>query len=219
MPKLTRQEVEHAVHVLATKYPKGFFEDPKLRRPLKKNLVVDLQKDGCPLTAEEMSTAIDWYENHFAYQYALQAGAKRVDLNGKEVGTVTELESRNARNYIAERKRAMNERNLNLAPPTTTSLVVAGRIPDDALRKIDLPSEPSPMTATKADPLARLQGQVDALRRVIEVSEPTMQMALMAAGLKVVIAEAENMITDLDHRPTIAVTAGSEGLKTTRKKR
>jgi hypothetical protein len=45
-----------------------------------------------------------------------------------------------------------------------------------------------------------------------------MQMALMAAGLKVVIAEAENMITDLDHRPTIAVTADSEGLKT-RKKR
>jgi hypothetical protein len=217
--QFSREENEHAIRVLVTKYPKCFFEDPKLRRPLKKNIVADLQADGCPLAEGEISAAIAWYESHFAYHYALQAGAKRIDLDGKENGTVTELEQRNARNYIAERKRAMSERNLNLAIPTTTSLVLARRVPDDALRKIDLTPESLPMTATKADPLAKLQGQVDALRRVIEVSEPMMQTALMAAGLKVIISEAENMITDLGHRPTSAIMPNSEGLKTSRKKR
>lgn|SRR5262249_29552529 len=90
--KPTREESEEAIRTLIDKYPKTFFEDPKLRRPLKRNIISDLQKDGVPLAHELITAALDWYQGHFGYLYSLRAGAKRLDLNGNEVATVTEQE-------------------------------------------------------------------------------------------------------------------------------
>jgi sRNA-binding protein len=53
--KFYRQELEDSVQLLAEKYPKCFFTNPRLRRPLKKNIVADLEKDGFPLAAELLS--------------------------------------------------------------------------------------------------------------------------------------------------------------------
>ena len=91
--RFSREENEDVIRKLAEKYPKCFFVDPRQRRPLKKNILADLQNDGFPAAYEPMSAAIEWYMSHFSYRYALEAGAKRVDLNGKEVGTVTEQET------------------------------------------------------------------------------------------------------------------------------
>src|SRR5262249_1167816 len=109
--KFERREVEYGVHVLVEKDPQCFFDNPRQRRPLKKNIVADLEKDGCPLAPELIAASVDWYQSHFGYQYALEVGSKRLDLNGKEVGTVTALEQAAARKKIQEIQEKLNERN------------------------------------------------------------------------------------------------------------
>jgi len=105
-----RDECDAIIAALAKRYPACFFEEPKLRRPLKKNILADLHEDGVQFTAEETAAAVKWYESHFAYQYALQAGAKRVDLAGREAGTVTPAEQHSAQLYIETCKREKAKR-------------------------------------------------------------------------------------------------------------
>jgi sRNA-binding protein len=140
----TRNESEQAIKVLASRYPKCFFEEPRLRKPLKKNIVFDLQKDGAPMAYELLSSAVQWYQSHFGYLYAMQAGAKRIDLNGKEVGTVTEQESQAAQIRIKESKQKLSK---NTAVRTINSLHAHGHIPTDTIRKLDAPRTP-PKEAT-----------------------------------------------------------------------
>jgi sRNA-binding protein len=91
--RVDREECEAVVRMLTERYPSCFFKDPKLRRPLTKNIITDLQQDGFPVSPELLTAGVDWYISQFGYQYALEAGAKRIDLNGKAVGTVTQLEN------------------------------------------------------------------------------------------------------------------------------
>jgi sRNA-binding protein len=188
---LTREEKERAIEILAEHYPKCFFIDPQSRQPLKKNLAMDLHHDGCPLSMVEIEQALDWYMQHFAYRYALKAGVKRIDLNGHEVGTVTETEEREAQIGIAKRKQQLKEREQSFAINTTSALVRSGRLPTDAMRKIDAPKEPAMMPH---DPLARLQMHVDSLRKITEMPDTTMRKALLTAGVQVLIAEAEGLV-------------------------
>src|SRR5437868_8551556 len=123
--------------MLAERYPRCFFVNPRLRQPLKKK-EADLQKDGFA-TAELISASVAWYKSHISYQYNLETGAKCLDLDGKEVGTVTELEQCAARMKIQE----INERRVERAPLnpiiTMSNLVTARRISDGQLKKIDAP--------------------------------------------------------------------------------
>ena len=140
--RISRDESEQAIQQLAELYPKTFFLDPPQRKPLKKNIIADLQRDGAPFAPELLASAVDSYQTHFGYQYALQAGAKRVDLNGREVGTVTEPEHLAARTKIISDRRRLNEKTRpNDAAATMQSLLVQGRIPTDAIRKLDAPKE------------------------------------------------------------------------------
>ena len=99
-----RDERDAGIKFLAEKYPKCFFEEPKLRRPLKKNIIDDLDREKV-LNHEALTQVIGWYQNHYAYRYGLIAGAERIDLSGKKVGTVTPTEQEEARAWIAARKR------------------------------------------------------------------------------------------------------------------
>jgi sRNA-binding protein len=101
-----RDEREAGVKFLVGKFPGCFFEDPKLRRPLKKNIVDDLNKEKV-LNPEAVTQVIGWYQNHYSYKYSLIAGAPRIDLNGTKVGTVTLQEQAEALAQIAARKRQM----------------------------------------------------------------------------------------------------------------
>jgi sRNA-binding protein len=112
--RINREESEEVVRKLAESYPKCFFVDPKMRRPLKNNILADLQKDGFPAAYELLSAGLHWYQSHFGYQYSLQAGARRIDLTGKEVSTVTEQEharpEENQRRSAKARRAKFNER-------------------------------------------------------------------------------------------------------------
>jgi hypothetical protein len=78
----------------------------------------------------------------------------------------------------------------------------AGRVADDVFHEIPLPHD-APMTKAKTDvevdPVARLQEPVDAVRRsMIDYTEPTLRSALAIAGLRVVIAKAQELIAEFE---------------------
>jgi sRNA-binding protein len=187
-----RSESEHVIRMLAEKYPQCFFEEPKLRRPLKKTIVSDLTDDGFPVARELLAVAVEWYQSHFAYHYRLEAEAERIDLNGKAVGKVTEKEALDAQGYIAERQREMNEQKnlmgwLNRAEKKSDNL--SPRLP--APRAVS--SEPK-----MPDPVARLQTKLDAVRQAtMNTSDEALSNAFIVVGLKVLINDAERMIEDL----------------------
>lgn len=187
--RFEREDIEDAIEKLAEHYPKCFFVDSHLRQPLKKNIAADLEKDGAPLSPELISAAINFYQNHFDYMRAIEAGAKRLDLNGKSAGTVTELEQRDAKKKYTERKQELHERNLSYSVETTKTLHKAGRVTDDALRKIETPREPimakakdtAPVAApAPADPFAQLQTIIQGLREVVAGVPPPMRGAYLA---------------------------------------
>ena len=42
-----REQIEEMIEYLAQMYPKAFFTQPNLKRPLKRNIVLDLGKEPC----------------------------------------------------------------------------------------------------------------------------------------------------------------------------
>jgi sRNA-binding protein len=197
----TREESEHVIRKLANDYPKCFFEDPKQRQPLKKTILADLEKDGFPAAHELLEAALDWYQSHFAYQYALQAGTSRIDLQGKKVSSVTEQEHRNAKKRIEEDKQRHAAKDIGSSTRTLASLHGAGRIPDDQLKKLDAP--PMPVTQKKpvmetpepAAELARLYEALNAANTTLAaVSDPTLRSAMAAAALGIVVKEAQRVV-------------------------
>jgi sRNA-binding protein len=87
----SRAESESVIRMLAEHYPKCFFEEPRRRLPLKKNITTDIIKDGdFDVSPEMIEAAVGWYESHVGYDYAMSiAGSKPIDLDGCPFGTVT----------------------------------------------------------------------------------------------------------------------------------
>lgn len=110
---LPRDHLEALVEHLAATYPKAFFTDKFLKRPLKKNILVDLEKDRV-LDDEQREAAVNFYTKDWNYEYVLLTGAKRINLTGEEVGVVTATEAREAQNRVRvqkeERRRALASR-------------------------------------------------------------------------------------------------------------
>ena len=147
--RLSRDQRDLIVRKLAAHYPACFFEEPRLRRPLKKDILADLHAAGFPFTSGETAEAVEWYQSNFGYQHAIQAGAKRVDLDGRAAGTVTPAEQRIAELYIAKRKQEMQQDRV-LPPAVQTTL--AREIPNDASRKFTV----VPAATNSARPQARV---------------------------------------------------------------
>ncbi len=202
----SRDDSEQTIQLLAERYPKCFFEDPRLRKPLKKNIVVDLQNDGIPVAYELLAPALDWYQTHFGYQYSLQAGAKRLDLNGNEAGTVTEQEQRAAEIKIKAGKQKLTEKNRNNAVETIRLLHAQGRIPTDQVKKLDAPplQKPKevPMKAKTTAPLPapeleQVYTALAAASALMLEGRNTLHSAMAAAALGVVIQETQRAIDEL----------------------
>jgi ProP effector len=185
---MTRNEVEDFIQMLTDQYPKCFFTNPKLRRPIKKGIEADLEKNGCRIPHHMIARVVEFYTGHFGYKYNLQAGAKRIDLNGKEVGTVTEQEQQSAQTYIKERKTQ-----LNASADSHKVLAVSFDGPPKT------PKAPEPQPQTDADdPVARLQTVLESVRQAMaNATEPALRNTFAIAGLEFVIAEAQQLIARL----------------------
>jgi sRNA-binding protein len=77
----TRHDSDERILLLQKRYPAVFFETPQMRRPLKPDIFDDLVADGFACERNLLKASLDWYRSHY--------GAKRINLQGKEVGTVT----------------------------------------------------------------------------------------------------------------------------------
>lgn len=192
--RFERQELEKGIELLAEKYPKCFFVNPRMRRPLKKNIAADLQKDGIAMATNLIDAGIDWYKSHIGYQYSLEAGAKCLDLNGREVGTVTESEHRAAQKQIQEINERMAERNLLNPIRTASSLVATGRIPTDQLKKIDAPTMSKTRSPVQPELMRLYEAVLAADTAMSAVGNSNMRAAITAAVVGVVIEEAQRII-------------------------
>jgi ProP effector len=194
--RYNREEIEATIRMLAERFPKCFVENPQLCRPLKRNILADLEQADFPAAHDLIAAAVNWYESNFSYLYALQAGAKRIDLNGKEVGTVTELEQAAALKKIKERKKFLSERYGGYnATKTLATLHAAGRIPDDQLRKLEAPPIPVKTKPAAAPELTRVHEALAAAQTAWAGSGDTsLRAALTSAALGVVIKEAQSVI-------------------------
>lgn len=203
-----REELENMVQYLANKYPKAFFVQSGLKRPLKRNIVDDLEKDGT-LDADRRSNVVAFYTADWNYERALQVGSKRVDLNGKEVGTVTQLEQREALDRVRIQKEARHEKNRLDGPiEVARKLHANGKISTDQLSKIPAPAleRTVPMVKTKnhapqvngaeLTQLRALWGSIDGLLDKAEDSQ--LQAALAVPALKLFVAEASKLVASIE---------------------
>jgi hypothetical protein len=188
-----RIERDEAVRYLAEMFPKCFFENPDHRRPLKHDIVIDLEQKNI-LDWTKLLHAIDWYQSHFTYRRSLLAGAERIDLDGRKAGTVTPKEQQEARKWVAERKRELLEQRQITEQPHRTAVK---DIPiEPALNGITVPGH-GPGTPLRAS-LAPLHGTLVATSGImVDERYAALRPVLVAAALRELIAGAERVINSL----------------------
>jgi sRNA-binding protein len=212
MRTFPRESLDEMIEYLAAAYPKAFFTQSQLKIPLKKNIILDLEKDRV-LDDEKRQSAVRFYQQDWGYQRMLVAGAKRIDLNGQTVGTVTEQEEIEARKRVQTEKQEHREKVKTQSPITVVrNLHANGKISTDQLSKITAPplNKEIPMVKTKTPEhtptpaptngaglaqLRALWAYVDALH---SQTNATLQAAVTAAALKVFVAEANKLIATLE---------------------
>lgn len=208
---MPREQLEQLIEYLAATYPKTFFTQPHLKRPLKKNILLDLEKDRV-LDDGKREAAVSFYQRDWNYEAALLAGAKRIDLDGKEVGTVTEQEQMEARKRAQEQKQQRREKLKAQGPvEVVRKLHADGKIVTDQLSKISAPPlarapmakaktpEPVPMNGIDLTKLYKLLDSIDDVVAKTD-EDATLQSMVTAAGLKVLVHEANKLITKLEEK-------------------
>jgi sRNA-binding protein len=85
-----KEAVLAIIDTLAEKWPNAFFTDPTRRRPLKVGVHLDILEALPGVNKKTLSTALRFYARHLSYMQAVAEGQARVDLNGAEVGPVSE---------------------------------------------------------------------------------------------------------------------------------
>ena len=199
-----REELEEMSRYLAQKYPAAFFAEPALKRPLKKNILADLERDNT-LDSDKREAAVSFYTQDWNYENTLQAGAERVGLDGKRAGTVTEQEQLEAQKRIWTRKQELKGRDKALPGPieVVRKLHSEGRVPTDSLGKISAPptmKAPSPMKTkprTSTTELERLRALLAKVESLSQEEDEALRTALVITTLQVLVAEATTLITSL----------------------
>ena len=80
---IERDDIERGVEALSETYPKAFFVNGRLRRPLKLGIAKDIKADlaadpDSELKFSDIDQVLAWYTNHVGYQYACSvAGVMR----------------------------------------------------------------------------------------------------------------------------------------------
>jgi sRNA-binding protein len=190
--RATREESENIVRMLVENYPKTFFENPRQRRPLKKNIAADIIADKVlQVTDEAIIAAVDWYKKNIGYQgYAMSVpGALRVNLNGDVVGKVTPMEASEAQKILDDYHAKKNAEQANNPVRVLNDMYANGRVTDDGVRKVDAPTRAKAVAI--APEFAQLYETLTiANSTVAGITEPTMRLAIARAVIEEVIRKA-----------------------------
>lgn len=190
-----RTDRDEGIRYLAEKFPACFAEDPGRRRPLKHNIILDLEKERV-LNHEALVQILDWYMSHFVYRHGIIAGADRIDLNGRKVGTVTPTEQAEARAWITARKKEMAERQNGWARTTRIMNGSAGNGGGKPAGAVSTaPTATVPSAPTTHPMLADLQTTLVLASSFLTDEQYTpMRPALLTAALKQIVCKAENLL-------------------------
>jgi sRNA-binding protein len=189
----TREESENIIRLLIEHYPKCFFENPKQRRPLKKNIETDIKNDtDLNVGPDAIDAAVAWYRTHIGYDYALAAGAKRVDLTGREVGTITQAEAQAAQQRINEIHKAKTEQRESPVE-VLQNMHATRRISDDGVKKLDAPVISRSKVAHPPEFVEIYEKLAAASAAVISINDPAMRVAVVKATLEEVLKTIEKV--------------------------
>lgn len=90
---------EEVLALLKQKFPKTFFDDPQLIRPLKINIHLDIRQVlGEACSNKSIERALKLYAKQPAYYNLLKLNAQRIDLDGNLCGEVTDEHIQFAKN-------------------------------------------------------------------------------------------------------------------------
>ena len=188
-----RDMLEDWVGYLTRQYPACFYRDSGLRRPLKKDIQDDLQNEN--ESAIDVEAAISFYTRNWDYLACLQAGAERVDLDGKKAGVVTEQEALAARKQLFDERQKVKEKR---AAERMDSITTLKGLP--MMRKVDAPPVRTEVKRATDNPIARLESILGRTAELLTADEDkALQSVLVAASLKVLVQEAQRVIASLEN--------------------
>jgi sRNA-binding protein len=200
-----REQLEDFVAELVFSYPKCFVTDSRLKRPLKKDIMLDLEKDKF-LDDERREAAISYYTRDWNYEWKLEAGAKRIDLDGKEVGTVTKTEEREAKERVRLAQQARNQASKNVevevvnAAPRREVAAHAQSLTTPSFKPTTPSFKPTDEAAAYA-PLGRLRKLWESLEHIsASTDDAALRDALIVAALQVLITEATRLVESLKEK-------------------
>jgi sRNA-binding protein len=196
-----RHERDDIIKYLADKYPACFFEEPNFRRPLKRDILDDLEKERV-LDRAKLVHALDWYCSHFTYRRSIIAGAEKIGLDGKKAGVVSEAEQREARAWIAARKKEMAELARIDPPPPRPAAARETNGHEHTMTKITTTGVANgTATVPSLHPaLAEVQTAITIVSSILteERYEP-LRPVLATAALREIVGKAEKLISSLQH--------------------
>jgi sRNA-binding protein len=190
---MERDDLERGVEALSETYPKAFFVNPRLRRPLKIGIAKDIKADlaadpDSELKFYDINQVLAWYTNHVGYQYACSfAGARRVDLDGTQGGTVTASEAREAKERATEIFARIESRKR----PTTTWAAPANNgaaraTPAMKVLKVD-------SNLSNDELLASIENHTATLKTLMGLPDPAMQKELSRTVALLLIDELRTL--------------------------
>jgi sRNA-binding protein len=200
----TRTDSENVIRMLCDHYPKCFFEDPKQRRPLKQDIATDIIADpDFNVVHEGIAAALDWYKQHIGYRgFAMSnAGARRIDLDGREVGTVTEQEAIAARQQLNDYHEERNEKAATSPTRILGKMRADGQISDCGVKKLDAPPPVSARSkaAVMAPEFAALYEMLaSANAAIVNITDPELRAAMAKTSLDVVIKKFQQVRSELE---------------------
>jgi len=196
--RYTRDDNEAVIGMLCAHFPKTFFENPRQRRPLKKNIVSDIIKDeSFDVAPEAIDAAVGWYESNIGMDYAMAVvGAQRIDLNGKEVERITEAEAAIARQNVATKGKAIERRRSPIE--VLHKMHADGLVTDCGVKKMDaIPTTRTKSVSIAPEFAALYETLAAANSAVIGVSDPVIRLAVARAVIDEVIRKAEQVKQEL----------------------
>jgi sRNA-binding protein len=198
--RFTREETEAAIVKLAELYPACFFVEAHQRRPLVKTILSDLEKDGVPMSFEQIKAAVDWYHSSWGYLRSVKAGVKRINMFGEERVAVTAAEERYSAQRLRDEKRAKEEKESYSHKDVKATPMVKKPLPQPPTPTppLTLPVTASPPPAPTKDPFGYLLRVVEDARRAHQTFPEAMRRPMIAPTLRAIDIETQRLIADIE---------------------
>jgi ProP effector len=160
MSRRWHQDIDAILELLSERFRNCFFMFQQRRVPLKIGIADDIIAAlGDAIDRKLLGQALHVYTNNLHYRMAQKQGAPRIDLDGNEVGTVSEADALSAAKEVILRKTALRAAH---TPAQAVSKLM--RAPASALP----PPPPEPPQPSKRAGLADLRAAAQR-RKAVEV--------------------------------------------------